>query len=147
MTAGRRLLICGLVCAACAPAVPASAAGPPLPSSASGRAGAVAPGGDERLVTRRDGDATLVLALRRGDRRVLRSRRIDGPWRVAPVAFDGATTGLSADGRVLVLARPDSSFPPTETRLAVLDAHALVMRREIALPGFFTMDAISPDGR
>ena len=63
------------------------------------------------------------------------------------MAFDGATTGLSADGRVLVLARPDSSFPPAETRLAVLDARALAMRREIALPGFFTMDAISPDGR
>jgi hypothetical protein len=147
MTAGRRLLVCGLVCAACIPAAPASAAKLPLPPSESGRAGAVAPGGGERLVTRGDGDTTLVLALRRGDRRVLRSRRIDGRWRVAPVAFDGATTGLSANGRVLVLARPTRAFPPTETRLAVLDSHSLVVRREIALPGFFTMDAISPDGR
>jgi hypothetical protein len=148
MTAGRRhLLLCAVLCAACVPASSAAAAGPPLPSSASGKAGAVAPGGGERLITRRHGDDTLVLALRRADRQVLRSRRIDGPWRVAPVAFDGATTGLSADGRVLVLARPDRSFPPTETRLAVLDARTLIVRREIALPGFFTMDAISPDGR
>jgi hypothetical protein len=62
------------------------------------------------------------------------------------VAFDGATTGLSANGRVLVLARPTRVFPPTSTRLAVLDARELVIRRELSLHGFFTLDAISPDG-
>jgi hypothetical protein len=87
------------------------------------------------------------MALRRRDRRVLRSRTIAGRWTVAPVTIDGATTGLSADGRTLVLARPESAFPPVSTRLAVLDAAELRVRREIALPGFFTVDAISPDGR
>jgi hypothetical protein len=107
----------------------------------------VAPGGSERLLTQRAGDDTLVTAVRRGDRRVLRSRQISGRWSVPPVTVGGATTGLSADGRVLVLARPERYFPPTSTALAVLDARRLLVRRHISLPGFFTVDAISPDGR
>src|SRR5215212_2647224 len=133
----RRLLLFALLCATCAPAAAASAAGPPLPSSASGRAGAVAPGGSERLVAQRAGDDTVVTAIRRGDRRALRSRQINGRWSVPPVTVEGATTGLSADGRVLVLARPERYFPPTSTALAVLDARLLLVRRHISLPGFF----------
>ena len=147
MTTRRRLLLCALLCATCAPAAAAGAAGPPLPSSASGRAGAVAPGGTERLLTQRAGEDTVVTAVHRGDRRVLRSRQINGRWSVPPVTVDGATTGLSADGRVLVLARPERYLPPTSTELAVLDARRLLVRRRISLPGFFTVDAISPDGR
>ena len=107
----------------------------------------MAPGGEERLLTRRAGDDTLVVAVRRGDRRVLRSNVISGHWRVSPATLEGGTTGLSADGGTLVLARPERSFPPTSTRLAVLDARELAVRRRIGLPGFFTVDAISPDGR
>jgi hypothetical protein len=141
----RVLLLGALLCVTCAAA--ADAAGPPLPSSASGRAGAVAPGGSERLITRRAGVDTLVIAVRRGARTVLRSRVISGRWTVSPATLDGGTTGLSADGRVLALARPERAYPPTSARLAVLDAGKLVVRREISLPGFFTVDAISPDGR
>ena len=50
MIARRRLVAAVLACAACAPVAVAEAAGPPLPSTDSGRAGAVAPGGTERLV-------------------------------------------------------------------------------------------------
>jgi hypothetical protein len=142
-----RLLLCALVCAVCAPAPAAGAAGPPLPSSASGRAGAVAPGGTERLLARRAGADTQVIAVSRSDGRVLRSRQIRGRWSVPPVTLNNGTTGLSADGGTLVLARPTRSYPPTSTRLAVLDARRLLVRRDIALPGFFTVDAISPDGR
>jgi hypothetical protein len=148
MTARRPcLLLCVLVCAVWAPAPAAGAAGPPLPSSASGRAGAVAPGGTERLVTRRAAADTLVTAVRRSDGRVLRSRRIPGRWNVPAVTLDSATTGLSADGGTLVLARPTRDYPPASTRLAVLDARRLLVRRSIALQGFLTVDAISPDGR
>ena len=124
----------------------AHAAGPPLPSSASGRAGAVAPGADDRLLARASGRDTIVTAVRRGNRTVLRSRRIAGRWSVPAVTLYGGTTGLSADGTTLVLARPTRSFPPTSTRLAVVDARTLKLRRTIALEGFFTVDAISPDG-
>ena len=144
---GRLLLLGTLLCIACIPASVAAAAGPPLPSSASGEAGAVAPGGRERLITRGAGDETLVLAVRRSDRQVLRSRQISGRWRVAPATLAGATTGLSADGRTLAVVRPTGTFPPASTHFAVLDARQLFVRREISLPGFFTLDAISPDGR
>ena len=63
------------------------------------------------------------------------------------MTLDNATTGLSADGGTLVLARPTRSFPPTVTRLAVVDARTLELRRTVVLQGFFTVDAISPDGR
>jgi hypothetical protein len=146
-SAGRRLLLGVALGAACVPAVPAGAAGPPLPSSATGKAGVVVPGGHERFLARRAGKETLVVAVQRRDWRLLRSQRIGGRWTIAPATFDGAATGLSADERVLVLVRPERDFPPTETRLAVLDTGALSVRREISLPGFFTVDAISPDGR
>jgi hypothetical protein len=135
-----------LLLALLAPAQSAGAAGPPLPSSYSGRAGAVAPGGTERLVTRRAGDDTVVMAVSRSDRTVLRSRRVSGRWSIPAVTLDGATTGLSADGGTLVVARPAHDFPPPDTRLAVLDARRLEIERTIALPGFLTVDAISPDG-
>jgi hypothetical protein len=144
MTA-RRLILCTLILCAYAPT--AQAAGPPLPSSASGSEGAIAPGGTERLVTRRAGADTLVSAVRTSDTKVLRSRTIAGRWSVPPVTINGGTTGLSADGRTLVLARPERNFPPADTALAVIDTSDLHVQREIRLPGFFTVDAISPDGR
>jgi hypothetical protein len=143
----RRLVVFAVLCATCVAAPAATAAGPPLPSSASGRAGAVAPGGNERIIARGAGLNTVVTALRRSDRRVLRSRKISGRWSVAPVTLGRATTGLSADGRVLVLARPERYFRPASTAFAVLDARRLEVRRRIPLSGFFTLDAISPDGR
>jgi hypothetical protein len=145
-TRRRRLVLCVLVSAACASVPAADAAGPPLPAQDSGDAGAVAPGGSERIVTRRAGDDTVVTAIRRGEGTVLRSRVIPGRWHVPPVALDNATTGLSVDGRTVVLVRPTSQFPPASTRLAIVDARGLAVRREISLPGFFTVDAISPDG-
>ena len=137
-----------LVAAACAPSASAAAAGPPLPTPQSGRAGVVAPGGSERLTTRRAGrDMTLVSAVRRSDGKVLRTRRIDGRWSVPAVTIAGGTTGLSADGGTLLLARPATTYPPSSTHLAVVGVTDLSVRREISLPGFFAVDAISPDGR
>jgi hypothetical protein len=141
-----RLVLCAVVCGALLLVPAANAAGPPLPSSQSGKAGVVVPGGRERLLTRRAGPDTVVLAVRRGDRAVLRSRRIRGRWSVPAVTLDGGTTGLSADGGTLVLARPTRAFPPAATRLAVLDARSLQLRRRITLEGFVTVDAVSPDG-
>ncbi len=63
------------------------------------------------------------------------------------VAYDGSTTGLSADGATLVLSEMQRSYPVKRTRLVVLDARRLRPRARIVLPGWFTVDAISPDGR
>jgi hypothetical protein len=148
MTARRRaLLICAMLPAAALPATPAAGAGAPLPSSASGRAGVVAPGGAERLLTRRTGPDTRVIATRRSDGAVLRSRRISGRWTIPAVTLGGATTGLAADGSTLLLARPAHTFPLARTELAIVDPRELVLRRRITLRGFFTVDAIAPDGR
>jgi hypothetical protein len=143
---GRRLLLGVLACAVCAPVSGAGAVGPPLPSSATGRAGAVAPGGTERFLTQRVRNDTLVRVVGRRDGRLLRAGRIAGRWTISAATIEGATTGLSADGGVLVLARPERAFPPPSTQLAVLDATKLLVRRRISLPGFFSVDAISPDG-
>ena len=147
MTARRRRLVAAVIaCAACAPVARAGAVGPPLPSAVSGRAGAVVPGGTERLVARPDGADTVVAATRRDSGQVLRWRRLAGRWSVPPVTLDDQTTGLAADGGTWVLVRPTREFPAASTRLAVLDARALRVRREITLAGFFTVDAIAPDG-
>jgi hypothetical protein len=151
MSVRRRTLAvaCGAFAAALlAPAAGAAAAGAPLPSAQSGRAGAVAPGGKERFITRRAGPGgTLVVAARRSDRRVLRSRTIRGRWAIPAVTLNGGTTGLSADGRTLLLAHPTRSYPPQRTPLAVVGTADLQVRLRIVLDGFFTVDAISPDGR
>jgi hypothetical protein len=144
---GRLLSLSILLCIACTPTASAGAAGAPIPSWHTGKTGAVAPGGSERLTARRSGENTLVTAVRRSDRQLLRSREIVGRWTIPAATLEGATTGLSADGRTLALVRPTRIYPPTSTELAVVDARELTVRREVSLSGFFTIDAISPDGR
>jgi hypothetical protein len=80
---------------------------------------------------------------------------------VPAVAYDGSGGGLSADGRTLVLAKLPSprDYPPQRSRFAVLDTAA--QRRgpsrsghgrprpavsRFSLPGFYSFDAISPNG-
>jgi hypothetical protein len=55
--------------------------------------------------------------------------------------------GLSHDGKTLVLARAPAAGLARESRLLVLDATTLRPRRQVALPGDFSFDAISPDDR
>jgi hypothetical protein len=91
---------------------------------------------------------TLVERLVRG--RVDSWRTVRGDLGVPGVSpYDGSTTGLSADGHTLVLAAIPHRYPPRHTRLAVLELRRFVVRvrARIDLPGFFTVDAISPDGR
>ena len=150
MTALRRILAvaCGALAAACVPASEALAAGAPVPSGQSGRVGAVAPGGSDRFTTRRTGRAaTLIVVTRVRDGRMLRAGRIAGRWTVPAVTVQGGTTGLSADGRFLLLTRPVRNYPPQSTPLALVRTRDLRVVRRVTLPGFFTVDAISPDGR
>lgn len=76
-------------------------------------------------------------------------QNLRGQFGVPGAAFDRSTTGLSADGRTLVLAGFPRRYPPRSTRLLVLrlkrfGAH---VRARITVPGWFTVDAVSPDGR
>ena len=78
--------------------------------------------------------------------RVLRSRLLRGTFTIPAVAYDRSASGLSADGRVLVLIQPRLAFPRARTSFAILDARTLRLRRVLQLQGDFSFDAISPSG-
>lgn len=73
--------------------------------------------------------------------------RLAGEWGIPGVDYNGATTGLSADGHTLVVAKIPQVLPPRTTRLLVLHTAPVAVRSGITLPGWSTVDAISPDGR
>ncbi len=128
-------------------AVPARAAGGPAAGIDAGPTGVTAPGAAGRYVTLPTGHGTLLARIRRD------GGQIDG-WRllrrslvVPAVAYDGTATGLSADGRTLVLAAPRVGYPRRHSGFAVLDARRLRPRFSFRLRGDFTLDAVSPDGQ
>lgn len=73
--------------------------------------------------------------------------RVSGRYGIPGVDYSGSTTGLSANGRTLILAELPGNRPPRTTRLLVLDTAPLALRTRLTLPGWSTVDAISPDGR
>jgi hypothetical protein len=130
----------GLAAPACA-----LAAGGPVPA-VQGQGGIVAPGGSFRYVALGAGrDTILSRVALRGGRTV--SIRLHGPYGIPGADLNGSTTGLSGDGRTLVLAQIGGPFPQRTTRLLVLDATRLRVRTRLVLPGWLTVDAISPNGR
>lgn len=133
--------------AAAAAAVPAVAGGAKVPLGPDVVAAPVAaPGGKVGYVTRRAGRGTLVEARERAGGRTLRVARLPGEYAVPAVAYDGSASGLSADGRTLVLINPRRRFPRVSTTFAVLDGKPLRLRRVLRLKGDFSFDALSPDG-
>jgi hypothetical protein len=103
------------------------------------------PGGQFDYRTERAGhDTRLIESARYGG--PLRERRLDGRFRIPAVAYDGSPSGLSADGRTLVLINPRHGFPRKRTTLAVVDVRDLRVRRHIELDGDFAVDAVAPDG-
>jgi hypothetical protein len=138
----RRLLAIGTcILGVAAPA--ALAAGGPVPP-VQGGAGVSAAGGSVNYVAVRAGRDTVLQRIRRGDGVVERSRLIAGTYGVPGVAYDGSSTGLSFNERTLVLAHVSG---PARTPLLIVDARSLRPRDRVVLPGYFTVDAISPGGR
>src|SRR6186997_3115922 len=80
------------------------------------------------------------------DGEVLASRLLRGRLTITAVAYDGSASGLSSDGRTLVLIAPRRQFPRARTQLAVVDVPRLSRRATIDLRGDFSFDAISPRG-
>jgi hypothetical protein len=119
--------------------------GPVLGAVASAEQPIALPGGGVRYVARTARASTVVRAVARDGRSM--TTRLPGHFGVPIVAYDGATSGLSADGRTLVLIRPRTRFPEPTTRLAVLAARSLRVKRYLQLRGDFTFDANSPNGR
>jgi hypothetical protein len=143
----RALCLAGLVLAAVALA-PASARGDGLPVYGidAGWSGVTTPDSPARYVTVPAGRDTVLARVRRDGGQVLQSRVLRGAFTIPAVALDGTASGLSADGRTLVLIRPRATFPRARTPLAVLDAQRLRVRDIIRLHGDFSFDALSPDG-
>jgi hypothetical protein len=135
--------------------IAACTAGLLTPASASAGGGPVSPvlggsgvstwTGPVNFVAVSAGRDTIVERVIRNGGVVERTRLIGGHYGIPGAAYDGSTTGLSADGRTLVLAEFTRTM--TRTRLLVLDTRNLRVRKRIALPEFLSVDAISPDGR
>lgn len=133
------------ICLLALPAA-AQAAGGPV-TAVQGGFGATAPGWSYAYHALHAGNRTVVAQLIRGTGEVRAQRLLDGRYGVPGVAYDGSTTGLSADGRTLVLAHVDTRFPVRRTHLLRLATSRLKVRDRITLRGWWTVDALSPDGR
>jgi hypothetical protein len=134
------IAVCGLALAA-----------PPSAAAAGGPAPVVfwqpvaAPGSPFQYLAGPRGTGTVIERVGRAGGAVEAVTRVPGAFGVPGAAYDGSTTGLSADGATLVLA--GQSNPAGPTRLLVVSTPALHVRARITLRGFFTVDAISPTGR
>jgi hypothetical protein len=141
---GRLLIVCcGVALAAPAPA--AGAGGPVSPQQ--GGVGVTAPGVDVTYIAVGARGRTVIESVRRAGGAVERFTSLPGSFGVPGAASDGSATGLSADGRTLVLSGGVGRYPIVRTHLVVLDAVHLRTRARIDLRGWFTVDAVSPTGR
>ena len=138
----RTLAVVILLAGALAPG--GRADGGPSVKENAGLTGVVTPTGFRYVVV--DGPNTATLARIASDGRVVAEKYLPGPFTIQGVAYDGTPTGLSADGKTLVLVRPRFAFPRKETRFLVLSTPGLYVRHNVVLKGDFTLDAISPDG-
>ena len=126
--------------------LPARAAADGLPAVGIDARPLSTPGGELEYTTERAGaDTRLVESARYGG--PLRARRLAGSFSIPAVAYDGSASGISADGRTLVLISPRKRYPRKRTTFAVVDARRLEIRRRISLRGDFSFDALSPYGR
>ena len=140
------MLIVALVTVALIALLPASAAADGLPAVGVDANPVSIPDGQVEYQTEKAGRSTrLVESARYGG--VLRRGLVRGRYAIPAVSYDGSPSGLSADGRTLVLINPRVRFPREETTFAVVDTRTLRVRRTITLQGDFSFDAISPDGR
>jgi hypothetical protein len=129
-------------------AVPSSAlaVGGPVPP-AQGTAIGV-PGSASRYRVSGAGGHTIVKRLGADGAPTGAQLRVAGRYGIPGVDYTGAKTGLSANGRTLILAgMQGNGGTPRVTRLLVVSTPRLAIRARIRLPGWSTVDAISPDGR
>jgi hypothetical protein len=142
----RRLLAMAIFGLSLALPAGAQGAGGPVGPLVAG-AGVSAPGGTSNYVTVPVGRRTVLERIDRPSGAVVVTSLLRGDLGVPGAAYDGSGTGLSGDGRTLVLADLRYDLTARRTRLAVVDARRLRLRRYLTLPGGYAVDAISPSGR
>jgi hypothetical protein len=121
------------------------AAGGPVPPAQGKYIGV--PGTPYRYAVFQAGRNTVVKRQATGAGRSTPALHLLGHYGIPAVDYSGSVTGLSADGRTLILAEVPASTPPRATRLLVLDTEPVAVRASLTLPGWSTVDAISPTGR
>ncbi len=125
-------------------AAPAAAAdGLPIPTET---ASGVSSADGSYYVTRNSGGGGTTVRAEDASGTLLRSTHIPGKFTVPAVALDGSPSGLSADGKTLVLIKPRARFPQSKTELLILNAPQLSVLERLTLDGDFSFDAISPNG-
>jgi hypothetical protein len=105
-----------------------------------------APGSEIAYVTRRAGRRTALEVIDADSERRLRRVLLPGRLTVPAVAYDATPSGITPDGRKLVLIEPRRAFPRSDTGFAVIDTERLRIRRSVRLEGDFSFDALSLDG-
>jgi hypothetical protein len=146
---GRRAIGTLALALAATALIPSAAAADKLsaPLDAAGPSGVTSADGGSQYMTRPAGRRTVVRRVDPSSGRVLSATRIAGRFAIPAVSLDGTPSGLSHDGRTLVLIRPRTGPATGRTKLAILDARQLRLRRVFTLHGDFSFDALSPDGR
>ncbi len=128
----------------------AGAGGPAIPGGAFGGQGVTGPprlpSSDYRYVTFNVGRQTIVERISTDTGIVTRTKYLDDLWALPAVTLLGTGSGLSADGRTLVLIKPEYRLRAQETTLRIVDATTLRTLERIQLDTRVSFDAISPDG-
>jgi hypothetical protein len=140
-----RLVALALVPLALSAGSAAAGKGGPSPGVMVGWDGTLDASNAVRYVALPAAKTTAVAAVRTSDGRVLRFATIGGTFGMPRVAFDGTTEGISGNGKTLVLA--DAGAQRGVTRFAVLRTRSLRLVKLVRLPGVWSYDALSPDGR
>jgi hypothetical protein len=129
---------------ACAFVPAAQADGGPSVAETAGLSGVVTPTGFRYVIV--DSPTISVLVRLAPSGRVVAEKYLPGRFAIPAVAYDRTPTGLSADGKTLVLIRPRSVFPRNRTHFLILSSPGMFVRQNVVLEGDFAFDAISPDG-
>src|SRR3954466_3787102 len=111
-----------------------------------GATGVATRSGQARYVTISARADTVVARVNAQGGRIGASLLLPGTLTIPAVAYDGSASGLSGDGRTLVLIEPRRSFPRARTRFELVAARTLAGRELVTLRGDFSFDAVSRDG-
>jgi hypothetical protein len=144
------IAIAAILLAAIAVFGPARAEGDGLPVPGgvdTTHAGVLSADGTQRYLAIPSGGDTIIERVDARNGVMQASRTVPGTFAVPGVSTDGDTSGLSENGRTLVLIEPRIGFPRRSVRFIVVDPESLRVRRKIQLDGDFSFDAISPSGR
>ncbi|HET8529115.1 MAG TPA: hypothetical protein VFL60_09405 [Gaiellaceae bacterium] len=136
-----------LVLLAALATAPAALADGPMPYAAQNTPGVLSPGGKLRYVALPNAqNGTIVEAVATRGGTVHATQQLLGPYGIPYVTSPLDGTGLSADGRTLVLGDASTTFPRAHSSFVVLRAPRLRFVAAVSLRGDFAFDALSPDG-